>query len=851
MTPLLRRLRYLLNRRRLDQELANDLEFHREMSGRQGNTNLGNTLHLREEARDAWGWTWIDCLSQDLRYAARILRKAPVFGLGTLLMLAVGIGVNVAVFGFFNLMVLRPINVRDPGSLLRFHRRGVNQYAFAVPYPEAAYFRDHSRTLSAVIGVNGTSVSIEGDEKQVNASFVTSNFFRELGGASSLGRVLDPARDEASSAAPVVVLAQGFWRRHFGADPSVVGKTLHVNGKPATVIGVASGDFGGVGSGVREPALWAPITQQPYFANGSRLLTDLSIESPGVSLWGRVRQGQNSKAAEEELRLLAAEMRRQYPTAIWEDERLPSEPGGYITGMIAGNRRGTGAEERDPIYPIFALVGTLTLLILAVACGNLGGMLLARGAARQREISIRVAIGAGNGRLIRQLFTESLLLALLGSAAGLVLGAVVLRSLLAAAGAPAWLDPAPDWRVAAFALATGFASAILFGLTPALQVCRQRHRANVMRQVLIGAQVAASCVLLIVTGLLARALGHATSSSPGFEYKQVISISPGLSKNGYSPVRSQTYLEALQDRLRAIPFVRSVSLALSPPLGHVTITAGTDLNGHHIEFQVNHVSSAFFETMGIPILRGRALRPGERRVVVISESMARLAWPGEYPLGKSIALGDRIAVVGISGSIRSVRFGDAETVQAYFPIEDGDRPSLSLLVKTSGSPQDLAKAAVTAARSLDSSAFPTVELLSGAYRSNLQGAEYSALAVSALGLIAQLLACFGIVRVVSYTVSQRTREIGIRMALGAKAAHILSGVLRHLSVPVLAGLIVGIAGASGLSQFLRGRLYGISNLDPAAYLAAIAVFVVTVAVAAVLPAQKALRVDPLRALRHE
>ena len=851
MNDFFRRLRYLLNRRRLDQELANDLEVHREMSGRQGNTNLGNTLHLREEARDAWGWTWIDRLSQDLRYAARVLRKAPVFALAAILMLAIGIGVNVAVFGFFNLMVLRPINVRDPGSLLRFHRRGQTQYAFAVPYPEAAFFRDHSRTLSAVIGVNTTSVSIEGEEKQVNASFVTANFFRELGGASSLGRVLDPARDEASGAGPIVVLGHGFWQRHFGADPSVVGQTLHLNGKPATIIGVAAGDFGGVGSGVSEPALWAPITQQPYFANGSRLLTDLSIESPGVGLWGRVRQGQNPKAAEEELRLLAAEMRRQYPTAIWEDERLPSEPGGYATSMIAGNRRGTGAEERDPIYPVFTLVGILTMLILAVACGNLGSILLARGVARQREIAIRVAIGAGNGRLIRQLFTESLLLALLGSAAGLALGTVVLRSLLASTGAPAWLDPAPDWRVSVFALATGFASAILFGLTPAWQVGRQRHRANITRQILIGAQVAASCVLLIVTGLLVRALGHATSTSPGFEYKQVISISPGLSRNGYSPVRSQAYLDALQDRLRAVPFVRSVSLALSPPLGHVTITAGADLNGRHVEFQVNHVSPAFFETMGIPILRGRALGPNERRVVVISESMARLAWPGEDPLGKSLALGESFTVVGISGSIRSVKFGDSDTVHAYFPIEDGNHPSLSVLVKTAGSPQDLARAAVTAARSLDPSTFPTVEFLSGAYRSNLQGAEYSTLAVSALGSIAQLLACFGIVGVVSYAVSQRTREIGIRMALGAKPAHVLFVVLRHLSVPVLAGLIAGVAAAAGLSQFLRGRLYGISNLDPAAYLAAIAVFVVTVAAAAVLPAQKALRIDPLRALRHE
>jgi hypothetical protein len=262
MTTLLRRLHYLFNRRRFDRELANDLEFHQEMSGRQGNIGLGNALSLREEARDAWGWTWIDRFGQDLRYAARVLRKSPAFAVSAILMLAIGIGVNVAVFGFFNLLVLRPINVPEPDSLVRFHRRGINQYAFAVPYPEAAFFRQHSRTLSAVIAVNQTSVSIEGEEKPVAGSFVTANFFRELGGASALGRVLDPAGDEAFGANPVVVLSHGFWQRHFGADPSIVGQTLRINDRAATIVGVATGNFSGVGSGMRAPALWAPITQQ-------------------------------------------------------------------------------------------------------------------------------------------------------------------------------------------------------------------------------------------------------------------------------------------------------------------------------------------------------------------------------------------------------------------------------------------------------------------------------------------------------------------------------------------------------------------------------------------------------------
>ncbi|MBS1854198.1 MAG: ABC transporter permease [Acidobacteria bacterium] len=850
MPDLFRRVRYLLHRGRFERELAEDMEFHREMAAHEGRSNFGNALLLREEARDAWGWTWLDRLSQDLRYALRTLRKSPGFTLAAVFMLAVGIGVNVAVFGFFSLMVLRPINVRDPGTLLRFHRRNANQYAFAVSYPEAAFFRDHARTLSAVILVNGTSVSIENEQKVADARFVTTNFFRELGGGASLGRVLDPALDEGS-ADPVVVLSHGFWQRHFGGDPGVVGATLRVNGRPATVIGVAQRYFSGVGTGVDDPPFWAPIALQPYFVDGSRLLTDLSVESPGVSLWGRLRPGQNARAAEEELRSLAAQLRREYPAAIWEGERLPSEPGGYVTSMMTGNRRGTGTEEHDPIYPIFALVAALTLLILGVACGNLGSMLLARGVARQREMSIRTAIGAGNGRLIRQLFTESMVLAMSGAAAGFALDVIVLHALLAATSAPAWLDASPDWRVAAFTAAAGFGSAILFGLTPALQVGRQRYHANIARRILIGAQVAASCVLLIVSGLLGRALDRVMFSPPGFDYQHTVSISPDLSRNGYPAARSRAYLDTLQDRLRALPGAQSVALALAPPLGHVTISAGIELDGRHADVQVNHVSPEYFETMGIPILRGRTLRPGERHVVIVSESMAQVLWPGQDALGKKLTLGDDFAVVGIARSVRYGRFGDSDRVQAYFPIEVGQLPSLSILVKTAGSPAQFAREARTAARSLDANTFPSVEALSSAYRVNLQGVEYAALAVSVLGLIAQLLACFGIAGVVSYAVSQRTREIGIRMALGAKPAHVLKVVLRHLSGPVVAGLAAGIAGGAALAQVLRGRLYGISHLDPAAYLAAVALFVVTVAIAAVLPARRALRIDPVRALRHE
>lgn len=847
MGELLRRLRYLWNRRRFDRELAGDLEFHREMAAREGGMRLGNALHIREEARDAWGWTWIERFLQDLRYAARILRKSPGFTVAAVLMLALGIGVNVAVFGFFNLMFLRALPVRDPDTLLRFERRAVDSFSYALPYPEMAFFRDHSKTLSAFLALDPAKLAIDGDEKPLNAHFVTANFFSELGASAKLGRTLDPALDGASDAELVVVLSRGFWQRHFGADPSITGRTIRLNGKPATIVGVAADEFTGLS--LDTPDLWLPVNQQPYLITGSHLLTDFSADGPGVRMWGRLQPGFAPKVAEGELTSLAAELRKQHPKDIWENESLPSKPGGYATSLMRGDMRGSGSEPPDRTYSIFGLVAALGLLILAVACGNLGSLLLARGVAREREIAIRVSVGAGKGRLIRQLFTESLLLALLGSVAGLALGYVVLRTLMQFIEAPPWLNPAPDWRVTVFAIGVGFVAAMLFGLTPALQVARQRHRATAMRQLLIGAQVAASCVLLIVAGLLVRAIDHALTTQPGFEYERVLSIDPALGSHGYSPESARSYLDSLQDRLRNLSGVESVALADTSPLGNRTAAARINVDGRPVEILINRIDPAFFQTMKIPLLRGRNLTSGDTRAIVISESLARRAWPSEDPLGKKFTMDGDYTVVGVSGSARLVKLEDPDMVQAYFLANAADLPSMMMLVKTSAPPESLAPVVASIAKTIDPKIFPEVQLLRSSFRRKVRTTERGAVAVSLLGFTALLLACLGIVGLVAYSVAQRTKEIGIRMALGAKPSHVLFVVLRQFSRPVMAGLLVGVGGAAALSQILRRELYGISNLDPLTYAAAIAIFLVTVALAALLPARRALRVDPMGALR--
>jgi len=833
MKNLLRRLRYLLNRRRFDQELANEMEFHREMAAREGNQNFGNTLRLREEARDEWGWLWIDNLLQDLRYAVRLLRHSPGFTLTAIAMLALGIGINVAAFGYFNLLVLRPLPVRDPASLLQFERASPGNFADNFAYPEVAFYAEHSKTLSAVLANSVGRLTVGPEEEPMNTSFLTANFFSELGAVPKLGRLLSPALDDAPGAAPVVVLGYGTWRSRFGADPSIVGKTILLNKKPATIVGVLSDGFSGLG--LEPPALSVPIVQIPYFEAGQDL-SAFSEKSINVQMWGRLRSGFTPAIAEQELASLAAQLHLQHPKDVWEKETLPSRPGGFAITV------------RAEMYPVLALASALCILILVAACVTLGGLLLARGVAREREFSIRSAVGAGRGRLIRQLLTESLLLAFLGLLAGLLAAYLALRGLILWADLPAWLNPMPDGRVILFASAIGVAAVILFALTPAWHVARQRYRTTTMRQILIAAQVATSCVLLIVSGLLIRALNQAMSTSPGFEYQRVIALDPG--PGAASPKEARAYLDTLRARLANLPGIVSMSMASNPPLGNRWTVFKTRLDGKAVNIHFNNVDPLFFQTMSIPVLRGRALARGDKREIVVSESLARAQWPGENPIGKQFSDGKDI-VVGVVGNARLVSPEDSDAVEAYRLAQDDLLPSMVVLVRTAGPAEPLVPAIAAISKSIDPRRFPEIHLLRISFNQKVAQARNTALTVSVLGAVALLLACLGIVGLVTYAVSQRTKEIGIRMALGAQPSQVLSVVLRQFASPIVIGLLVGIGGAAALSQILRGQLYGLSNFDPAAYTGAVLAFAIASGLAALLPARRALLVDPMLALRYE
>lgn len=830
LRELLRRIHYLLHRRRLDDELAEEMAAHREMAAERGGLPLGDALRLREDAREAWGVMWLDHLSQDVRYAFRTMRASPGFATAAVLVLTIGIGATVAAFSAFNMIALRPLPVRDPDSLLRFERQAPGRTESGVPYPAIAFYREHTRTLSAVLGQTVSDLSVDGITRPSTTFFVTANFFDELGARAALGRLFNRG-DERPDAPATVVLGEGFWASHFGSDPSVVGTSVRLNGQSATIVGVVAREFSGLSGS--SPDFWALVERHAYFVHGSRVLTDFSS---GIAMWGRLGPGESPQTAEAELATLAANLRRQHPGDVWEGERLKSGPGG-----------------RPPLIgavPVFTLLGILVLLILAVACGNLGSLLLARGASRQREMALRSAIGAGPGRLIRQLFTENLVLAMIGCLGGIALGALVLKSILVWSDAPTWLDPSPDWRVVTFAIAIGLLSSVLFGLAPALQLARQKQKKTFGRNVLIGAQVASSCVLLIVAGLLTRAAERALSTDPGFEYEHVIVVAPSLAEHGYTAARARAYMQELTARLRGIAGVESVSVTSTPPLSGLRITASLEVDGRPLEVFIHQVDPQYLATMKIPLVRGRNLIDGDAQGVVVSESLAGRKWPGRDPLGELITVGgEALTVVGISGNARSLAMRDPEAVELYRLAREADFTGLAVVARTAGPTEDQSSTFSAIANSVDPNLKPQVERLMELFNQGVSDLASGALAVSVLGGIALSVACLGVLGLVAYSVAQRTKEIGVRLALGAEPRHILRSLTAQFLGTVIGGMVTGVLGAAGLAQLLRRELYGLSPIDPIAYLGAIVLFFVAVGLAALWPARRALRVNPLNALR--
>lgn len=828
MSPgeLWRRIHYLLNRSRMARELDEEMAAHRAMKGA-GEPRFGNTVRLQEDARDAWGWAWWDQIVQDVTFGSRMLRRSPAFTLTAIAILTLGVGLNIAAFQILNSIALTPLPVTDPDSLVKFTRRSAHGKSTSFAYRDVDFYATHNTVLTSAMGLVRTLVALESDtSRAVPVQFVTANYLSELGAVPALGRLLDGARDDRPDADPVVVLKYSLWQTRFGADPGIAGRTVRINGRPFTVAGVLPESF--VGLTGRAAQAWIPITKQPYAFPGSDLLTSYT-DNP-VTFFARMKPGLTLRAVQDGLKPAASALQKRGPDAARDNEWLEAIPAGRFVTVDADG---------------IAIAAAFTLIVLLAACANLATLILARGFSREREIGIRLSVGATRLRLVRQLLTESVMLAALGTAAAVGVSLLVARLFLVGSDVPAVMQPKLDARVTLFALGIAALAAVLFGLMPALQAVKPAGTRARTRGVLVAAQVAAGCTLLVVSALLTRALDRVTHAPLGFEYEQHLTLDPDLKASGFKGAAARAYWSVLRDRIAGVSGVREMSLETIPPLGNRVTTARI---GQGQTAFVHHVDPAYFGVMGIPLRRGRNFTVNEPAAAIVSESFAHVVWPGEEPLGKAW---DAATVVGVVGNAPTVSLASPDASEFYHLIDDEHMPRAVMIVRVDGDPSAMTGVLVGVARAIDPRVSISAGVLRQAFDVKLRMPQRMATVVWALGALTLALTAVGLGGLVVFTVSQRRREIGIRMALGARTQDVIAGVLQQFRKPIAWGLAGGFLIAAGLSRVLQKELFGLSPFDPVSYLFAAALFTLVAAMATAGPLRRALKVDPISALRCE
>jgi len=844
MGEIFRRIYYLLNKGRLQRELENDLQVHRELMSAENRRDFGNAAVIREQANDAWGWGWLERFLQDIRFGARVLRGSPGLTFTAIAVLALGIGVNVTAFNFVDIIFFRPLPVRDPQTLAKFTTQFNNGSSTAVSYPAAVFYRDHSDALASMIAQIRTQMTLnEADTHSIHTALVTGNYFSDLGISAAFGRVFTPGVDDAPDAPAVALLDYGFYQRHFGGDPGVVNRSIRINQRPVIIVGVLPPRFVGLEpDGDQRDDVWLLLDKETYFLPDAKSLTSFDQRDSAARVYGRFKPGMTLRAGQNALLPLAQELERQHPLEIKKGEHLRVSAGGYV------------AEFNGQDIPAFGLLAALVLLILAATCGNLGNLLLGHAVTREREIAIRLSLGATRGRILRQLITESILLAALGSIAALALSWYASRVIALAMGERfSTLNVTPDWRTAVFSFAIGMFACLIFGLPAARQLSRQRHRSARMRTIFMATQVTASCVLLVLSALLVRALERGLKTDPGFDYQHVVALDPQLYAHSYSPSAALQYTHDLEERLQQLPGVEAVATVRLQPLGNdITIQPTRAVDGSKFDVYINEVGPQFFQTMSIPLRRGRTFKAGEQDVAILSESTARRLWPGKDALQQLYDHNrKKWPVVGVVGDAHIMSIRDGNAGEAYLPLSEPTFTQSYVLIKTSHSPEDLSPLALKVARNIDPQLSPVANTLKQSFAEKVGDSVKVTSIIGAMGVMALLLAVIGLYGVVAYNVAQRTREIGIRIALGATPSGVVRNIISGFVAPLAIALAAGLALAAALSTVLRGELYGIHHLDPLSSLLASLLLTGVGVMAALIPARRALRVDPMIALRCE
>jgi putative ABC transport system permease protein len=821
----------------------------------------------------------IESLLKDLRYGIRTLLKNPGFTTVAVLSLALGIGVNATIFSLVNAVLLRPVTFAEPERLVEIYTTDSDGYPYSSSsYPDYLDYRDQNTVFSGVIAHTNTLVShnLEEGTELLFGEMVTGNYFDVLEVETELGRTFRPEENETPGAHPVVVLSHGFWERRFGADPGVVGQTVRLNGNPFTIIGVAEEEFTGTFP-LFTPDFWAPIMmlaqinvfggdESIFEQRGSRSLFIKARLEPGVSL----------EEAEAQVATISARLEQEYPDS---NENRPG-----IAVPLTDIRFHPLIDAA--LTPVAGMLMGVVGLVLLIACANIANMLMARASARRREIAVRLALGGSRLRLIRQLLTESVLLGLAGGALGLLLAYWTTR-LIAGFQPPMpiaiAIDLGIDMRVLAFTLAASLATALLFGLAPAMQSSRPdviaalkdeaarsglRGRRFGLRNLLVVSQVAVSMVLLVGAGLLLRSLVVAQSIDLGFEDEKVAIVSTNPELLQLSREQTEVYLREVLQRVEALPGAESAALTERIPLGQAIMTMEVHIEGQEpaaegegIGVDYSAVGPGYFRTLSIPLVAGREFTysdDGESpQVVIVNETFARQHWPGESPLGKRIstegANGPWIEVVGVSRDYKVRTVGEEPRPLVHLPLFQSEHMVFpAVMVRTSGDPAPMVGMIREEMLTLQpNTAFFETKTMAENVGVMLFPVRAGAVLLGIFGFMALGLAAVGLYGVIAYSVARRTHEIGIRMALGARATEVMGLVVRQGMALVLVGVALGLAGGLAVTHLASNFLYGVGALDPLSFIGAALILLLVALVANFIPARRGATVDPMEALRYE
>ena len=870
------RLKYLLPafRRAEERDMREELESLAAMAG---DGELGNLTCAAERGREAWGWTWFEQFLRDVRYAARALRKSPAFTATAVVSLGLGIGANTAIFTLIDALLLRRLPVYNPDELVRVVTRskdapGVSE---SFNYPLARALADERDVFAAAAGFSAANFTVgqAGALRRVPGAWVTGAFYETLGLQPAAGRLLTPQDDETRS--PVVaVLSYDYWKRQFACNPAAIGQKILINGYPVTIAGVSPPGFNGAVVGSVANITLPIAAMVPMNVNGGVLL------GPG-NYWLRVlaRPREGLSVAEAKARLAAA-WPRISSAAIspgWP-RRLQERVRGSRLDLAPG---GTGWTFLRAIFekPLFVLM-TIVGLVLLIACANVANLLLARGAARQHEIGVRLAIGAGRWRIARQLLTESALVSFCGALLGVglaVFGSHALVDVLSRGPFKVAFDLAPNGRVLAFASAVALASAVLFGLAPALKSTnvapsaalkddgRMTHSRSLMASSLVSVQVALSLVLVIGAGLFLRTLQNLQTLDPGFRREGVLVAGINEQRaNDRTPQVTALFKDVL-DRIQRIPGVLSASVSDNTPMSGGTWTEAAVPKGQPVPDHDNadfiSIGPRFFETMRTPLVSGREFTDRDDvaspMVAIVSEAFARRHFPGRDPVGSSITATVRrpaadLLIVGVVKDmvLDGLRSASPPTVYVAYFQRSQLEPTL-LNIRVSG---NLAEAERAIREELQPR-LPKIPLDVRALSEQVEGTlvqeRLMAMLASSFGVLALALAAVGLYGVLAYAVARRRNEIGIRLALGARPGRVVSMVIRDATQLLGLGVIIGLPAAWAASRSISSMLFGVKPTDPATIACASGVLIFVGLLAAFLPAYRASRVNPVEALRNE